>query len=189
MRTEGPIAVVGSASIAEGLPVFARFATRDLIVVAVSAGVWWLAAGRSAQSGALADFSGFVAGSLLGLSAFALHEWGHLLAAFAARSAVAPNRNLGSLFIFRFDAKRNSLGQFLVMSLGGFIVTGAVVWGAYTQLPDAYLAARVARGAALFLAFLGVTLELPLVALALYTRAVPAAVALKPPRGGEGAGA
>lgn len=164
---------------------FSRFAARDLGVIVVSFGIWRLAADSSAQPGALGDFSGFVAGSLLGLSAFVLHEWGHLLGAFVTRSAVEANSNLGSLFIFSFDARRNSLSQFLVMSVGGFLVTGAVVWGCYSQLPDAYLATRVARGAALFLAFLGVTLELPLVGLALFKGEVPAAVAVKPPRRAE----
>lgn len=155
---------------------FAKFAARDAGIVALALLVWWLLAGRSAAPGPLADFTGFLAGGLLGASAFVLHEWGHLLAAFATRSTVRPGRSLGAPFIFGFDAGRNSLAQFLMMSAGGFAATAAIVWAFYVHLPDDLLASHVARGAALLLAFLGVTLELPLVAIALHGRAVPAAV-------------
>lgn len=161
---------------------FARFALRDALIVAVALGLWWLAADSSLGSGPVADFTGFVAGLGLGTTGFVLHEWGHLLAAFATGSAVEANPRLGSPFIFSFDAERNSLAQFLVMSVGGFVVTAAIVYAFYVHLPDGLLASRIARGASLFLAFLGVALELPLVLVALYRRAVPAAVAVKPRR-------
>jgi len=158
---------------------FAKFAARDLGIVASALFVWWLLADRSAGSGPVSDFTGFVAGLLLGSTGFVLHEWGHLLGAFATGSAVEPNRKLAALFTFRFDALENSLKQFLIMSVGGFLVTAAIVWSFHVYLPDHLLASRVARGAALFLAFLGVFLELPLVIVALVRRSVPAAVAVK----------
>jgi hypothetical protein len=159
--------------------VYAKFAARDAAIIAAALVFWWVAADLSGGSGALADFTGFVAGLLVGATGFILHEWGHLLAAFASRSAVEPNQKLRSGFIFSFDARSNSLGQFLVMSSGGFVVTAAIVWSFYAFLPDHLLATRIARGAALFLAFLGVTLEVPLVLMALHGRAIPAAVAVK----------
>jgi hypothetical protein len=160
---------------------FGRLAARDGGIVAFGLGAWWLLAARSAGDGLVADFSGFVAGLALGATAFVLHEWGHLLGAFASASRVRASASLGSPFVFSFSP-RNSLAQFLVMSFTGFAATGAMLWAFYTQLPDAWLASRVARGAALFLAFLGVVLELPLVAVSLYTRATPGAAAVKVPR-------
>jgi hypothetical protein len=158
---------------------YARLAARDASIIAVALVAWWLVAGLSSGEDALGDFTGFVAGLLLGATGFVLHEWGHLLAALATRSAVEPSESLRSSFIFSFDSQSNSLGQFVVMSLGGFVVTAAVVWSFYAYLPDDLLASRVARGAALFLAFLGVSLELPFFFLALQRRSIPAAVSVK----------
>jgi hypothetical protein len=158
---------------------YAKLAARDASIIAVALIVWWLVADLSAREGALGDFTGFVAGLLLGATGFVLHEWGHLLAALATRSVVEPAQSLRSSFIFSFDSRGNSLAQFLVMSVGGFIVTALVVWSFYVYLPDDLLASRVARGAALFLAFLGVSLELPLFLLAIHRRAIPAAVSVR----------
>jgi len=158
---------------------YAKFVARDGSIIAVALLIWWLAAEHSAGTGMLADFTGFVAGVLLGLSGSLLHEWGHLLAAVGAGSVLHANENLGSPFIFSFDPQRNSLSQFVIMSLGGLVVTVVLLVGFYAYLPDGLLASRVARGAVLFLAFLGVSLELPLFLFALGTRTVPAAAAVK----------
>lgn len=158
---------------------FARFALRDATLVAVAALVWWIAAHASGGAGPVSDFTGVVAGLLVGATGFVLHEWGHLVGALVTGSAVRGNANLRSSFLFSFDAKRNSLRQFLVMSVGGFVVTGLLVWAFYTFLPDHLLASRVARGVVLFQAFLGVVLELPLVALALAKGAIPEQAAVK----------
>ena len=155
---------------------FLRFALRDLGVLGFAAGAWYLLAGYSAGGGFAADVSGVVVGLTLGAAAYVLHEWGHLLAAFAARSAVTPGAHVGSVFIFGFDAHRNTLRQFLVMSVGGFVATGLLVWAFYTYLPDDLLATRVARGVVVFLAILAVVLEFPLVVWGLVKRGVPAPV-------------
>ena len=153
---------------------FARFALRDATLVAVALLVWWVAAHASGGAGPWADFTGVVAGVLVGSTAFVLHEWGHLAGALDPGSVVRGNANLRSSFLFAFDAERNSLRQFLGMSLGGFLVTGLVVWAFYAFLPDDLLASRVARGLALFGVFLGVVLELPLLLFALWKGAPPA---------------
>lgn len=158
---------------------YAKFAARDGLIIAVAWLIWWLAAGYSAGSGLRADFTGFVAGVMLGAVGAVLHEWAHLLAALASRSVLLINHNLRSPFIFSYDSRENSLAQFVIMSSGGFVATAAIVILYYVYLPDALLASRVARGAALFLAFLGVFLELPLLLFALYSRAVPAAAAVR----------
>lgn len=161
---------------------FLTLAVRDLAVLVGAAVVWALLAGHSAGTGFVADLSGVVAGLALGVGAYLLHEWGHLLAALAVRSAVTPAARLSSPFVFGFDAQRNTLGQFLVMSAGGFVATGLLVWGFYARLPDDLLASHVARGVVGFLALLVVVLELPLVVWGLVKRGVPAPVDVKPGR-------
>jgi Ca2+/H+ antiporter len=64
------------------------------------------------------------------------------------------------------------------MSVSGFAATAAAVAFFYLGLPDEYLAARVARGGALFLALLGVVLELPLLLYGIARRDVPSQVAV-----------
>ncbi len=155
-----------------------RFLLRDSIIFAVSLGLWWLLAARSAGGGMVADFTGWTTGLMLGVCAYLAHEWSHYLAAIAMGSTVRTGENLASGFLFSFDAEANTLASFVVMSLAGFVATAAVVFAYYTFLPDAYLASRVARGGALFLAFLGIVLELPLLLAGLVTRSVPRQVAV-----------
>ena len=101
-----------------------------------------------------------------------------VLGAVAMGSRVSVGTNLASGFLFRFEAEGNSLAQFVVMSLAGFVATALALAVFYTQLPDAWLASRVARGGAVFLAFLGLTLELPLLLYGLAIRGVPRQVAV-----------
>jgi hypothetical protein len=152
---------------------FAKLLARDVAVVAAAALGWTVLSPLSAGTGAVGDLTGFLAGLLFGACAFLLHEWGHLLGALASRSVVRPPASLRSPFVFAFDTRANSQRQFLVMSFAGFAATAAVVWAAYTTLPAELLATRVARGAVMFLAFLGVVLELPLVVYSLVSRRVP----------------
>jgi hypothetical protein len=155
-----------------------RFLLRDSIIFAVALGLWWLLAARSAGEGMVADFAGWTTGLMLGVCAYLAHEWSHYLAAIAMGSTVRTGENLASGFLFSFDAEANTLSSFVVMSLAGFVATAAVVFAYYTFLPDAYLASRVARGGALFLAFLGIVLELPLLMAGVFTRSVPRQVAV-----------
>lgn len=152
---------------------FLRFAARDVAFVVVSVGLWFLLAERSAGVGVMADFSGVAAGAMLGICAYLLHEWGHLLGALAMRSRLEAAQSLRAGFIFSFDSRENSLAQFLVMSFSGFVATAAVVWAYYVYLPDGLLATRVARGIVLLLAFGGIVAEFPLVLFALRKRAIP----------------
>lgn len=151
----------------------ARFVARDLIIVSLTIVLWWLLAEKSQGGGAVADLSGWVAGLMMGVCAYLAHEWSHYLGALAAGSRVEIGSHLASGFLFSFPAEGNSLGQFVMMSLAGFVATALSVWAFYSYLPDAYLATRVARGGALFLALLGVTLEFPLLMMALVTKSVP----------------
>lgn len=152
---------------------FLPFALRDAAIVAAAGLLWWLAAARSAGDGMLSDLAGVVVGLAVGVSVFALHEWGHLIGALLSRSVVRPADSLRSAYLFSYDSRRNSRPQFLVMSVGGFLVTGAAVAFVVLGLPDDLLATRVARGSVAFLATLTVVLEFPLVFVALVRRTLP----------------
>jgi len=152
---------------------FSKLLARDLAILGIAVLAWQVAAPFSAGAGAVSDLSGVLLGALAGAGAFLVHEWGHLLGALASRSVVQPAASLRSPFVFRFDSRSNSRGQFLVMSFAGFVATAAVVWAAYAVLPSELLASRVARGAVVFLAVLGVVLEVPLVIYALVSGRVP----------------
>jgi hypothetical protein len=157
---------------------FLRFAARDIAFVLVSIGVWLLLAGRSEGVGVVADFAGVAAGAMLGICAYLMHEWGHLLGALVTRSRVKAARSLRAGFIFSFDARENSMTQFVIMSFSGFVATAAVVWAYYVYLPDGLLATRVARGVVLLLALGGIAVEFPLLLFALRKRAIPGAVSV-----------
>jgi hypothetical protein len=150
-----------------------KLLARDLAIVSLAVVLWPLAAPWSAGTGAVSDFVGLLLGLLVGVCAFLLHEWGHLLGAVAARSRFQPPASLASPFVFTFDSRANSRRQFLIMSFAGFVATALGVWAAYAALPSELLATRVARGAVVFLAFLGVVLEVPLVVYSLVARRVP----------------
>ena len=143
---------------------FFKLAMRDAAILAVAIGLWWWLGRFSVGGSMLSDFVGFVGGLALTACAFIVHEWGHFFGGFASGSVLHSPSRLKSRFVFSFDRHQNSRGQFLIMSLGGFIATGLSIWAVYGLLPEAELATRVARGGILFLAFLGVVLELPLVA-------------------------
>lgn len=156
----------------------ARFAVRDLVIITLTFVLWWLLAEKSQGTGALADLTGWIVGLMMGVCAYLAHEWSHYLGALAMRSRVETGTNLASGFLFSFEAEGNSLAQFVVMSISGFVATALTVWAFYVYLPDAYLATRVARGGVLFLALLGVTLELPLLLMGVVTKRVPKQVAV-----------
>ncbi len=142
---------------------FSKIAVRDALLLVVVALLWTFVAPLSAGGGALADLSGLLVGLAVGVATFLLHEWGHLLGGLASGSEVRAPKSLRSAYLFSFDTKANSRRQFLIMSVGGFIVTGAAIWLAYFVMPGELLATRVARGAIVFLASLTVFIEIPLV--------------------------
>lgn len=160
---------------------FARFALRDTALIVLFVAVWIVASPYTAGIGPTADLLGLLAGLGVGVGVYLLHEWGHLIGALAVSAEVAPGPRLSSRSLFSFDSRRNDRRQFLVMSAGGFVVTGTAVWVAYALLPDALLATRVARGAVCVLAFLAIFLELPLVIWALVRSDLPPAEAFPLP--------
>lgn len=152
---------------------FARFALRDLSIVALVVALWRLLAPFTHGGSALADFLGVPLGLAVAVACYLGHEWGHLAGALATRSCVAAPRSLAAPQIFSFDSKANSRGQFLVMSFSGFAMTGVALAVVYGALPDGLLASRVARGSVLFLTALTVLVELPLVIWSLVRKDLP----------------
>ncbi len=145
-----------------------RIAARDAVFIGAVVALWRFLAPLSGGDGALADLSGLLIGLGVGVSTFLLHEWGHLLGGLASGSDVRAPKTLTSAYLFSYDTKANSRRQFLVMSFGGFIVTGLAIWLAYAWMPGELLATRVARGAIVFLASLTVFIEFPLVIFSLF---------------------
>src|SRR5262252_440766 len=99
---------------------YAKLFARDAAIVAAIVLLWALGAHLSAGTGALADFTGVVLGTLLGACALVLHEWGHFAGAVATQSVMQPAASLRNVFSFSFDSKRNSQRNFLAMTAGGW---------------------------------------------------------------------
>lgn len=154
------------------------FLMRDAGIAAASLVLWVLVAPLSAGEGWTADLAGWVTGLLLTACAYLAHEWSHYLGAVATGSQVPLGTRLSSAFLFSFEAEGNSLFQFVVMSVSGFVATALAVWLFYAWLPDAWLASRVARGGVVFLALLGFVLELPLLLYGIVTGGVPKQVSV-----------
>lgn len=158
---------------------FLKLAVRDTLLIVAIGALWKLVGERSAGTGAMADLVGFAAGAAFAFAAHLLHEWGHILGGLLSGGVVHANRSLAAVYTFSFDSEKSTLRQFVISSLGGFAATAVVVALAYFVLPEEWLATRVARGGALFLASLGVTLEVPLLLFAIVTGEIPAAASLK----------
>ena len=152
---------------------YRRYLVRDLALVLAAALLWAAVARSSASAGPFADFSGVLAGLLLGGAALLFHEWGHWLGAVASRSRIRPGRSLKSPFSFSFDSRHNSQAQFLSMTFGGWLGNAVALWAAYALLPGDDLASRVARGAAGVSAFVAAVIEIPLVVRSLRTGKIP----------------
>ncbi len=138
-----------------------RMLWRDLLVIGVAV-VTLLSSHALEQRGSAAHWPvAALAGALLALSGYLVHEWGHLLAALAVRSRVELPRSVAAVFLFKFDTGRNNRRQFLWMSAGGFIASAVVVALYVGLLSGDHLADRIA----LTLTVLGVlataVLELP----------------------------
>jgi hypothetical protein len=152
---------------------FTKLLARDFAIIGLAGLLWRLAAAASAGQGPLADLAGVTAGLGTGICVFVIHEWGHLLGAFATGSTVTPARSLASAFLFSFDSRSNSRQQFLVMSYGGWIASALVAGIAYALLSPELFAARVARGVVALNVVLIVLIEVPLVVWSLVTGRVP----------------
>jgi hypothetical protein len=150
-----------------------RFAVRDLLIVLAALSLWLLLADASAGSGPLADLAGLIAGAGIGATAYLLHEWGHWTGARLAGSVMHVSARLDTAFMFTFDSRANGKREFAAMTAGGFLATIVGVAFCYLALPDELLASHVARGLVLFLALLGVAIEVPLALWGLLGKTLP----------------
>lgn len=140
---------------------FKRFAGRDGALLAGTFLGWALFAQISAGDGLLANFVGVTLGVAGGLCAWFAHEWGHVLAAWAAGSNLRAPNKLVSVYLFGFDNKAHSRGQFVAMSLGGFAATAGVYAFIHLYLPQDWLATRVVHGLVLLEIAVTMALEVP----------------------------
>lgn len=168
------------------LAALGKFVLRDGVIVLAAVAAWGFFASASAGQGPAADVSGVICGMLGGAVAFVLHEWGHLLAGLAAGGTFPVAKDLKTPFLFDIDPD-NSVRQFTIMSIGGFVVTMLGILFVYTQLPGDLLATRVVRGVVLFLASLTLFLEVPLLLFTIWSGDIPevASVATAPSGGGS----
>lgn len=152
---------------------FAKLLARDLTIIALTALIWRLGASASATPGMAGDFAGVLAGITIGACGYLMHEWGHLLGALLAGSAITAPKSVASGFLFSFDSRSNTRGQFLSLSFGGWVASLLVLWLVYAVLPGELFASRVARGVVAANMLLIVVIEVPLVVYALVTGRVP----------------
>ncbi len=152
---------------------FYSLALRDALFYLLLTLLWYWLARLSADSGLMADFIGVALGGLTALAFYLFHEWGHVLGGLLSRSRMTAANSLKAITLFVYQTSGNTRGQFLLMSFMGFAATALLVWFSYTQLPDQYLASRIARGFTLVQVFLAVVIELPLVVWALLGKSLP----------------
>ncbi|HWU68894.1 MAG TPA: hypothetical protein VN046_08455 [Stenotrophobium sp.] len=99
---------------------------RDLALIAATLAIWSWSRELDAGHAALAIPVAILAGIAAAYSGFLVHEWGHLLGALAASSAVELPSTVRSIFLFKFGSG-NDRRQYLWMSVGGFIASTAVI--------------------------------------------------------------
>ena len=140
---------------------FQKFIFRDGVLIFATGLGWLLLASFSAGQGLLAETIAVLLGVLGGLCAWVLHEWGHVLAAKSVGSTLRAPTKLFSVYLFGFDNKAHTRGQFVVMALGGFLATALVFAFVMLSLPQDLLAAKVFRSLVLLEIAVTVALEVP----------------------------
>ncbi len=99
---------------------------RDLVVIVVTLALWRWSRELDVAQGALAIPVAILAGASAAVAGFLIHEWGHLLGALVAGSAVEYPSTIRSIFLFKFGDS-NGRRQYLWMSGGGFAASIAVI--------------------------------------------------------------
>jgi len=118
---------------------------RDSLVITVVLALWLYVLQLGAADGAWSIGIHILTGLLTVVVGYLMHEWGHLLGAWAARSAFElPASVAETFFLFRFDNLRNDRSQFFSMALGGFAASIATVVLLLIVLPSGLLASRIA---------------------------------------------
>jgi hypothetical protein len=157
---------------------------RDLSLMFAALGALVLDARLRATlpTGPLTIAVGVLAGVLVAVAGFIMHEWGHLTGSLLTKSAVHYPQTALSPLLFHFDTKRNNRTQFLAMSWGGYLATAIA-----TALVVAIVDARAWSGRVALVLTVGgmiVTLvaEVPTTVRVLLGRPLPDGFAFRPPR-------
>ncbi len=117
---------------------------RDVLLIAAAMALLLLSHRLDAAGSAARIPVALLAGTMLAVTGYLLHEWGHLLTALFSRSVVHLPDSIATVFLFRFDTGLNTNRQFLWMSVGGFIASGIVVYLYATRLSLDHLADQTA---------------------------------------------
>ncbi|PTU32583.1 hypothetical protein [Stenotrophobium rhamnosiphilum] len=99
---------------------------RDVVVIVATLALWQWSRELDAVHSALAIPVAILAGASAAVAGFLLHEWGHLLGALIAGSAVEFPSTIRSIFLFKFG-EGNDRRQYLWMSAGGFAASIVVI--------------------------------------------------------------
>ena len=140
------------------------YALRDGVILAVTLLCWW-----GAQS---IEALGIIAGIGLGLSAYLLHEWAHLLAAIRQKASVEFATRWYAIFLFNMRTAVISKRAFFDISFAGFFATLLYLLF-FLSLPPSNVQA-VALSLAQCLAVLTLIFEAPIAIWAMITDRVHA---------------
>ena len=140
------------------------YALRDSVILSVTLLSWW-----GAQS---IEALGIIAGIGLGLSAYLLHEWAHLLAAIRQKASVEFATRWYAIFLFNMRTAVISKRAFFDISFAGFFATLLTLLF-FLSLPPSNVQA-VALLLAQCLAALTLIFEAPIAIWAMITDRVPA---------------
>jgi len=140
------------------------YALRDAVIVAMTLLCWWGAQSIEALS--------IIAGIGLGLSAYLLHEWAHLLAAIRQKASVEFATRWYAIFLFNMRTAVISKRAFFDISFAGFFATLLYLLF-FLSLPPSNVQA-VALSLAHCLAALTLIFEAPIAIWAMITDRVPA---------------
>jgi hypothetical protein len=105
---------------------FVRFAVRDAVFLAITAGLVALDAIHG-DRGTVGLAVGVLTGLLVPYTGFLVHEWGHLAGTLLSGGRAHPPQSLATFFLFFFDVETSTRRQFLAMSYGGYLATLGVV--------------------------------------------------------------
>lgn len=137
-------------------------AIRDVAALSLTVGLLTLDARLwSADAGAAAIAVAIVAGVMVTLVSFLLHEWGHWLGAVASGSPVSRPPGVLSPFLFHFDTQRSTRKQFLWMSMGGYAASALALAAIATWADFSRLSGLVAFGLASLGVLVTLVLEVP----------------------------
>ena len=116
------LAKIAQYHFAAAMAAFTLFGAGD--VWAVQSGLW--------LASAVSVANGLIAGVVL---AYLIHEWSHFSGARLAGARSPTLKEPRSFFMFNFDMERNSISQFLTMSLGGPLGNWLLVLALWWLLP------------------------------------------------------